>query len=89
MSPLSSIDSLDRSVVFVHCKRAKAGDDTVDPRHQPSKGQGEGSLGGVRPRRLASTRDPIVEDSTSYEESDSEGAYQPAAHEASQETGFM
>ena len=86
---LSSVDSPDRSQVFVRRKRAKASDSSVDPCQQPSVGQGEGSLGGGRPRRLASTREAIVEDNTSYEESDSEGAYQPPARDASQESGFM
>ena len=61
--------------MFVRHKRAKAGDIFVDPHQQPSVGQGEGSLGGGCPRRLASAREAIVEDNTSYEESDSEGAY--------------
>src|SRR4051812_6382515 len=71
-SCLSSVDSPDQQV-FIRRKRAKSGDEA--PRQQ----QGEGSRGGGRPRRLASAREPIVEDSTSYEESAS--AYQPTAHE--------
>ena len=75
--------------MFFRRKRAKAGDDDI---LQPAgQGQEEGSRGGGRPRRLATARAPVETDS-SYEESDSEGAYQPAAHEtaeASQETGFV
>src|SRR4051812_985779 len=84
---LSSVDSPDRSQVFVRRKHAKSGDDTIAQRQQPAVGQGEGSRGGGRTRRLASTREAIVEDNTSYEESDSKGAYQPTAHEASPESG--
>ena len=71
-------------------KRAKPGDESVQ---QPvGQEQVEGSHGSGRPRRLATARAPVVETDSSGDESDSGGAYQPAAHEtakASQETGFM
>ena len=76
--------------MFIRRKRQKPGDDIV----QPSAGQGqeESAHGGGRPRRLATAKAPIIETNSSYDESDSKGAYQPAAHEtaeASQETGFV
>ena len=77
--------------MFFRRKRAKSGDDTTQ-QQSVGQGQGEGSRGGGRPCRLATTKEPTIEDITSYEESDSEGAYQPASHEtheASQETRFM
>ena len=76
--------------MFIRRKRAKSGDDTIQ--QSVGQGQGEGSRGSGRPRRRATARAPIVETDSSYDESDSQGAYQPAAHEtaeASQETGFM
>src|SRR4051812_26678126 len=76
MSCLSSVDSPDRAV-FVRRKRAKAGDDTVSHHQQSSEGLGEGSQACGRPSRRAAAKAPILEDSTSYEESNSEGAYQP------------
>ena len=87
-SCLSSVESPNRQV-FIRRKRQKAGDDEFQP--PAGQGQEEGSRGGGRPRRLATAKAPVETDS-SYEESDSEGAYQPAAHEtaeASQETGFV
>ena len=87
-SCLSSVESPNRQV-FVRRKRQKAGDDEFQP--PAGQGQEEGSRGGGRPRRLATARAPVETDS-SYDESDSEGAYHPTAHEtaeASQETGFV